>query len=142
MSTQNLKNHAQFVPGYHFITSIIIIITLIGAIVNLVKSSESNFYSASLLVMISIISLLVFYYLRAFALKAQDRAIRAEEHFRYFSLTGNRISSKITMSQIIALRFASDDEFVALTDKAAKENLSSKDIKSAIKNWRADLARA
>jgi hypothetical protein len=36
------------------------------------------------------------------------------------------------------LRFASDDEFPALAEKAALENLSENDIKKAIKNWKAD----
>ena len=46
------------------------------------------------------------------------------------------------MSQIIALRFASDEEFVALTAKANAENLSNKEIKLLIKNWKADHDRA
>lgn len=105
------------------------------------KSSEDNLYSASLLVLVSFILLFMFYFLRAFALKAQDRAIRAEEKLRYFILTGKPISSKITTRQIIGLRFASDDEFVALVEKAEKENLSEKEIKKEIKSWKADMYR-
>jgi hypothetical protein len=45
------------------------------------------------------------------------------------------------LSQIIALRFADDEEFVELTQKAVEENLSSKQIKQSIKNWRADHHR-
>ena len=76
-----------------------------------------------------------------FALKAQDRAIKAEENFRYYLLTGKALSSKLTMRQIIGLRFASDEEFVALADKAVKENLSEKEIKKSIKSWKADTYR-
>lgn len=63
---------------------------------------------------------------------------------RYFELTGNSFSAleeKLKLSQIIALRFASDEELLALIDKTMKENLSNKDIKKAIKNWKADLMR-
>jgi hypothetical protein len=45
------------------------------------------------------------------------------------------------MRHIIALRFSGDEEFVALANKAAEENLSSKEIKAAIKNWRVDYNR-
>ena len=83
----------------------------------------------------------MFYFLRAFALKAQDRAIRAEEKLRYFILTSKSLSNKITTRQIVGLRFASDDEFPTLVDKAEKENLSEKEIKKLIKNWKADRYR-
>jgi hypothetical protein len=39
------------------------------------------------------------------------------------------------------LRFAPDEELVALVDRAVKENLSAKDIKLSIKNWKADFYR-
>jgi hypothetical protein len=85
---------------------------------------------------------LLSWFARGFALKAQDRAIRAEENFRYYLATGKVFPTEIKMGQIIALRFAGDDEFVALTEKAIAENLSNKEIKSLIKNWKADNYRA
>ncbi|NEW80217.1 MAG: hypothetical protein GZ086_12515, partial [Gelidibacter sp.] len=108
---------------------------------NLWNSSEDNLYSASLLVLLAFILLLMFYFIRSFALKAQDRAIRAEEKLRYFILTGKSISNKITTRQFVGLRFASDEEFVALVEKAVIENLSENDIKKAIINWKADEYR-
>jgi hypothetical protein len=83
----------------------------------------------------------MFYFLRAFALKAQDRAIKAEENFRHYLLTGKPLSTDLSMRQIIGLRFASDEEFPALAEKAAKEKLSENDIKKAVKNWKADTYR-
>jgi cbb3-type cytochrome oxidase subunit 3 len=141
MKEQNFKNHARLVAGFHGVAFLAIVILLIGAIRNFIRSSEENLYSASLLILISIIFLLLFYFVRAFALKAQDRAIRAEEKLRYFILTGKALSSKITTRQIIGLRFASDTEIVALGDRAEKENLSEKEIKKLIKNWKADTYR-
>jgi cbb3-type cytochrome oxidase subunit 3 len=141
MKEQNFKNHARLVAGFHGVAFLAIVILLIGAIRNFIRSSEENLYSASLLILISIIFLLLFYFVRAFALKAQDRAIRAEEKLRYFILTGKALSSKITTRQIIGLRFASDTEIVALVDRAEKENLSEKEIKKLIKNWKADTYR-
>ncbi len=138
MEQQNYKNHSKFVIGYHVVTLLAILAFLGGAIRNVWKSSEDNLYSASLLVLLAFILLFMFYFIRSFALRAQDRAIRAEEKLRYFILTGKSISNKLTIRQIIGLRFAPDEEFIALADKAATENLSETDIKKAIINWKAD----
>jgi len=144
MPEQNFKNHTRYVPMYHFVASGLIILGLGGSIVNLIKSCKhpETHYSAALLVVVFLILLLLFWYARVFALRAQDRAIRAEENFRHFILTGKPFDSKLRMGQIIALRFASDEEMPALAKRAADENLSQKQIKESIKNWRADLNRA
>lgn len=141
MKQQNYSNHGRMVFGFHGILFFAILALLIGSVRNLLKASEENLYAASLLVLISFIFLLFMYFVRAFALKAQDRAIKAEEVFRYYLLTGKAINSKLTMRQIIGLRFAPDEEFVALAERAVKQNLSEKDIKKAIKNWKADTYR-
>jgi hypothetical protein len=78
---------------------------------------------------------------RTYSLKVQDRAIRAEERLRHFVLTGKPLDSRLRLGQIIALRFASDNEFPALAQKAAEESLTSKQIKKLIQNWRADYYR-
>ena len=84
---------------------------------------------------------IMYVYVRLFPLKAQDRAIRAEENFRYYLLTGKPLPDGLRMGQIIALRFASDEEFPALVTRALKENLRSKEIKQAIQKWKADNYR-
>jgi hypothetical protein len=141
MKQQNFKNHGKWVIGYHVITFLAIVILIIGSIRGFIKSSSDNLYSASLLILISFILLFMFYFLRIFALKAQDRAIRAEEKLRYYILTGKVLSSKISTRQIVGLRFASDDEFPSLVEKAEKNQLSEKEIKVLIKNWKEDLYR-
>jgi hypothetical protein len=80
--------------------------------------------------------------MRQFALKAQDRAIRAEENLRHFVMTGKLLDPRLTIRQIIGLRFASDEEFLELEKRAVEETLSEDDIKKAVKNWRADYYRA
>ena len=96
---------------------------------------------AAVLVIISVVLLLLFWYCRAFALKAQDRAIRAEENFRHYLLTGKPLDKKLQIKQIVALRFAGDGEFPALAKKAGDENLKPSEIKKSIKNWKADFDR-
>jgi membrane-bound ClpP family serine protease len=141
MKRQNFKNHSKFVIGYHLVTFLAIVALIIGSIINLINSSKENLYSASLLVLVSFILLLSVYFLRSFALRAQDRVIRIEENFRHYLLKGKPLSDKLTVRQIIGLRFASDEEFSALADKAVKEKLSEKEIKQQIKSWKADLYR-
>lgn len=157
MSDQNFKNHTRFVPLYHFITSIIILALITGSVLGLIHAcctcsgsacpgvasgGHAGLHNALLFFCTSIALLFVWWYSRAFALKAQDRAIRAEESLRYFIATGKPFDSRLSMRQIIALRFAGDDEFVDLAKQAVDENLSEKQIKMAIKNWRADNHRA
>lgn len=142
MNEQNYKNHGRYIFTWHVLTALAVIALLIGSIVNMVHSSKENLYSASLLVLVSLILCSIFWYARVFALKAQDRAIRSEENFRHFILTGKPLDSRLRIYQVIALRFAEDEEFPDLARKAAEENLSGKAIKLAVKNWRADHHRA
>ncbi len=141
MNTQNYKNHARFVPLFHYFAIPLSLIVFIGTIVNVIKSSDENFYSASLLVIVSILLILAMLFARSFSLKAQDRAIKIEENFRHYLLTGKPLDNKLTMRQIIGLRFASDEEFPNLAKKAVAENLSEKAIKKSVKNWKGDYYR-
>jgi hypothetical protein len=143
MKTQNYANHHRYIVMYHGVLFALILLSLIGSFVNLAKSwgDHARFYSAALLVIVFICLGLLYVYARMFALKAQDRAIRAEENLRHFVMTGKLLDSRLTIRQIIGLRFAGDDEFVALARRAADENLSADDIKKAVKNWRADYYR-
>lgn len=143
MQTQNYNNHRRYVPLYTFVLTAIILAILAGSVWYFYKSYDShlNLWPAILIFGLSIVSIFFYIYARAFALRAQDRAIRAEENFRYFVLTGKALDSRLRMGQIIALRFADDVEFVSLADRAANENLKADDIKKAIKNWRPDHYR-
>lgn len=140
---QSYQNHAQVVPMYHYVTLGILQLTFIGACVNLYQSwgDHARFYSASLLVTLTFGTILTAIFARSFALKAQDRAIRAEEQLRHYVLTGKLLDPRLTMRQIIGLRFASNEELVTLAQRAADQNMSAKDIKQAVKNWRADSYR-
>ena len=143
MEAQNYANHRRFVPMFHFVLFGIIVLTLIGSVVNLYQSlgDHQRQYSASLILVMMICLLMLFFFCRVFPLKAQDRAIRAEENLRHYVLTRKLLDPRLTVRQIIGLRFASDEEFVALAQRAAENNLSEEDIKKAIKNWRADTYR-
>jgi hypothetical protein len=143
MATQSYANHQQIVPMFHRVLFGLIVLSLIGSCVNLYESlgDHQRLYSASLILAILIAVLMLFFFVRTFPLKAQDRAIRAEENLRHFALTGKLLDPALSIRQIIALRFASDAEFVNLAQTAAKEDLSPDAIKRAVQNWRADNYR-
>jgi Na+/melibiose symporter-like transporter len=141
MSEQNYKNHIRLIPVWHYITAPLLLALLIGSIVNLIHADAHTHYSAALIVLIAIILIIIYWYARLFALRAQDRAIRAEENFRHYILTGKPFDKQLRLGQIIALRFASDEEMPALAKRAVEEKLSQKQIKQAIQKWRADYNR-
>ena len=141
MNEQNFKNHKSLVLGYHYISFFSIVALLIGTIVYLIQNLNEQLFLSALLVIGSFSLLIVWHYSRAFAAKAQDRAIRAEENFRHYILTGKPISENLTTLQIVGLRFASDEEFVALAEQAQQEKMSQLETKKAIKNWRANTYR-
>ncbi len=139
---QNYQNHSRSVIGYHRVLLVLLVAGLIGSGVNLYESLQSNtLYSASLILLLFVCCSIMYAYVRLFPLRAQDRAIRAEENFRHYILTGKTLPAELRMGQIIALRFAPDEEFPELTARAVKENLKPKEIKQAVRKWRADLHR-
>jgi len=140
---QNLANHAQRVPGFLAVGGVLFL-TALGAGVNLYQSlgDHQRLYSASLILVLTICVFVVALYSRIFALKAQDRAIRAEENLRHYVMTGKLLDARLTPSQIIGLRFASDGEFVELAKRAAETGMAMPEIKAAVKHWRADHYRA
>ena len=143
MKDQNFKNHARFVPGFHFVMSALILLVLALAIINMIGVwGNPNFLIAGVTpVLIALTLALAFFFIRSFAVKVQDRAIRAEENLRHYVRNGKLIDHRLTMGQVIALRFASDDEYDELANRAITENMKPSDIKKAILTWRADHHR-
>lgn len=143
MTEQNYKNHAQFVPLFHYFLAPLLLLALIGAVVNFIRhiGDKHGRTDVTLLLVMAFGLFLLSYLARTFALKAQDRAIRAEENLRHFVLTGKLLDPRLTIGQIIGLRFASDAEFPALAQRAAESGMTNKEIKQSVKNWRADTYR-
>ena len=127
---------------FHFVMPPIILVAIGGSIRGLISAMDrgNGRAEAVALLMVSIAVPIILFFSRTFPLKAQDRAIRAEENLRHFAMTGKLLDARITMAQVIALRFASDAEFVALAQRgAAAESLTPDAIKRAIKvPWRVD----
>lgn len=139
--TQGFKNHARFDPLYHFFLTFVLLANIVISIVFCVK--HPGFYSAWIIVL-SVSLLLALFKLRGYPLKVQDRVIRLEERLRLQALLSAEMSARIgelTESQLVALRFASDNELPALVEKTLAAKMKSKDIKQAIVTWRADTFR-
>jgi uncharacterized membrane protein YsdA (DUF1294 family) len=143
MNEQNFANHRRYVAGYHFLLSALLFIGTIVAIFNIIrhKPNEGGYVSTWLIALLFVCATIIFIYLRQFPMKAQDRAIRAEQALRYYILTQKPLSHELTIYQVAALRFAADDEFIILVDRALAEKLSPDDIKKAIQSWNADHHR-
>lgn len=143
MAEQNFKNHGRMVPLFHYVAFSAALFPLVITVIHFIKTliDGSGRLHAAAMVSLVLAVVLALWFARAFALRAQDRAIRAEENFRHFVATGKPFDSRLRMSQIIGLRFAGDSEFVALAKKAVDENLSQKQIKAAVTNWKADHNR-
>jgi len=136
--TQSLKNHERFDPLYHFFILVLYALNLVYASFHLHRqpSLSSGWY-----LVLSIAAIVPIFRLRSYPLKVQDRVIRLEERLRLQALAPQEWHAQIyrlNESQLIALRFASDDEVVELAKQALEHNLSRKQIKERIKSWRAD----
>jgi hypothetical protein len=81
---------------------------------------------------------------RWYIVALQDRIIMLEMKVRAAEVLPagqDAALAKLSVKQIVALRFASDDELGALMERAVRENLSPRDIKASIRTWRPDPYR-
>ncbi len=143
MKVQKMSNHSRLIPVFHFTLLPLILLLIIGSAINFYRHWHYNLglLIPSLLLLGSVCLFATAFLARVFALKAQDRGIRAEENLRYFAITGSLLDNRLTLKQVIALRFAPNNELLELAHKAVEENLSPKEIKSSIVHWRADQHR-
>lgn len=138
---QTYANHQQFVPLYHFVTSTFLLVNLVYA----TWTAVSRFSIERLIALLTAVALvLVFWYVRAFALGVQDRVIRLEERLRLARLLPDDLRTRIedySTDQLIGLRFASDAELPELARRALEERLGREAIKLAVRDWRPDHQR-
>lgn len=143
MKQQTAENHTRFHPLQHFVWLPLSFLMLLSTAIYIVYRIINGTFTIALLLLLGgiVLAIIPGMLARMYALTLQDRLIRTEEQFRYYLLTNKRIDERITTQQLIALRFASDEEYVQLAEKAAADNLSPQEIKQAIQTWRADHHR-
>ena len=139
---QNYENHVRWYPLVHFVISPLLILNLFWQIFRLYQEQSfdraENLILAIVLIMLSVAA-------RLQALKAQDRIIRLEEKLRYQQVLPPDLAAQasgLRTGQMLALRFASDDELPELVRRTLNgEFKDGKEIKMAVKNWRGDYLR-
>ena len=138
---QNFKNHARFVPAYHYVAGPILLVNLAWALWGLTDPSLQAVREA----LVAVALVILFLYARLFALKAQDRVIRVEMRLRMRELLPDDLQGRInefTPQQMVGLRFAGDAELPGLARKVLDENISAATpIKKLITDWRGDYYR-
>jgi hypothetical protein len=139
---QTYANHTRWHTPFHFILAPILVINFIWAIVEFYRNPGWN-HGWWIVVSFALIMLAVL--ARTNALKAQDRIIRLEERLRYQQVLPAELAQQtgsLTARQIVALRFAADEELAGLVTEVLEGRIGTPtEIKKAIKNWRADTFR-
>jgi hypothetical protein len=139
--TQNLANHARYVPLFHFVCLPLLMAYLAHAVLALrAHPSENEVWQLILAVAL----ILLAWFARAFALTAQDRVIRLELSLRVQRLAPELAAryGQLTPGQFVALRFASDPELPGLLREVLDGKLTSgSEIKKRITDWQGDYLR-
>jgi hypothetical protein len=140
--TQNYATHRRFIPAYHFFAVPVLLANVIVTAIYFVRDPR---FITGWSIVVALALFLAILYLRFMPVRAQDRIIRLEERARLERLMPTDLRGRIeelTATQLIAIRFASDDEVPDLTRRALSGDLKTQgDIKRAIRNWRADHLR-
>lgn len=143
MKAQSYKNHIRYYPPHHFVYYPMVMAFLVFSVYFIFTSDDKliwSFISAIFVVLLY----LAFMLRQHYALTLQNRIVRLELRYRYFSVTGKRLEDfeyQLNDDQLFSLRFAPDDELPALIERTLKENLSGTAIKKAINNWKGDFYR-
>ena len=140
---QSFANHTRIVPAYHMVAFPILAINVLWSIYRVIRNFSADSV-ISLLVAFALV--IIFLFARLFTLTVQDRVIRLEMRLRLEKLLPADLQPRIpelTLSQLVALRFASDEELSALTRRVLTENITDrKVIKQMIQKWNPDHLRA
>lgn len=142
MNPQTFANHTRWHPPFHFFIVPVMLINFIWAIVQFVRVPGWN---SGWWIVFSLAVVVLTLLVRLNSLKVQDRLIRLEEKVRYQQVLSPpwlQQTIALTTGQVIALRFAADQELEGLVNAVLAGKLTKPtEIKRAIKDWRADTFR-
>ena len=142
---QSYSNHTRWYPLFHFVVVPLLILNFLDHVIRIFTNSGPERVEQIFWTILSVTLILLALTARQMALKAQDRVIRLEERLRCRDLLSPETAQRangLTSSQLIALRFASDEEFGSLVERTLNgEFAGSREIKQAVKRWRPDHHR-
>ena len=144
MKPQQYTNHVRYYYPHHFLFYPIVSIAAGLSVYFVFKLPSTEFVWLALAAQFLLLAWLSFMLRQHYALTNQDRIVRLELRLRYYILTGKQfeeIEKKLSLSRVLALRFASDEEFLSLIDKAMMKNLSADAIKKSVIRWQPDHMR-
>ncbi len=144
MKNQNYNNHKKFYAPHHFIYLPLLLILQLMGIWKIFTDDSNQLIWILFSVVIFLLLYLALMLRQHYALGNQNRIVRLEFKLRYFELFGKRseeIENQLSFEQIAALRFAYDDEFKTLLEKALQQKLSGDEIKKSITAWKPDNNR-
>jgi len=148
MKEQSYASHARYVPGFHFVTFGILVVNLVWSLYRLFRPYEEGVpvFDRILAVLVAGGLIALAWYARIFSLTVQDRVIRNEMLARLAAALPADLRPRIgelRRGQLVALRFAGDEELPELTRQVLDGKLKNGDeIKRAVRAWRADHLRA
>ena len=143
MKQQNYSNHLRWFPLFHFVAAPILVGYLVWTVWAAFQApSADRIWTAVFALGVFIAALAS----RAMAVRVQDRVIRLEMRLRLAAILPADLRAdipRLTPSQLVALRFASDGELPALVRQVLSGTLADqRAIKKAIVSWQADHLRA
>ncbi len=144
MKKQNYNNHRIYYLPHHLFFYGFLLALISLSVYECVKAQENKMIWAMFTTILLLLGFLSFMVRQHYALGNQNRIAKTELLFRYYTVTNKNpatLETKLCLSQILALRFAGDDELENLAEKTINENLTADEIKRSIKNWRADNLR-
>jgi hypothetical protein len=143
MEKQTFKNHVRFYTPHHFVYYPIIS-SFIAFSLYFAFTREDKLIWAFISAVFIALFWLAFMLRQHYALTLQNRIVRLELRYRYFSLAGKKFENfehHLKDDQLFALRFAPDVELPGLIERTLLENLSGTEIKKAIIHWKGDYER-
>jgi hypothetical protein len=140
---QSYKKHARWLPAYHFFVMPVLLANVVNAIRHLYLAPVLGMFFQ---LVVAVALLMLGFLARIMALTVQDRVIRLEMRLRLRGILPSELHRRInelTPRQLVAMRFASDEEMAEMVRDVLNGKLAtSNEIKQRVKNWQADWLRA
>ena len=138
---QSFATHRRFDPWFHFVAFPLFLAAFVLACIQMARRCD---LASMWGLLVSLGLLILFFRVRVYALRVQDRVIRLEETLRMKALLPEAWHVRLREldpGQFVGLRFASDEEIPALVEAALEEKLNGETIKKRIRIWRGDTFR-